>query len=271
METNIITGDALTELRKLESDSVHCIVTSPPYYGLRDYGTPGQIGLEKTAEEYIAKLVFVFREARRVLRDDGTLWINLGDSYGPGKRLGGIPWRVAFALQSDEWILRQDIVWYKPNPMPESVRDRCTKAHEYLFLLTKLPRYYFDSEAIKEPAKDWGTRDRSNGKYHNPGSGLTPHRGLTKSYPHRNKRSVWTVAVRPYKGAHFATYPPDLIRPCILAGSPVGGTVLDMFAGSGTTGQVARELNRNSILIECNPDYVELIHARLKVAPHATN
>jgi len=276
-------------------------VTSPPYFGLRDYGCNGQIGLEQTPDEYVAKLVSVFREVKRVLRDDGTLWLNLGDSYAgsgkgsnpdgtphPSRLLGkqgtntgtvtgknmpqkasaiglkskdliGIPWRVAFALQQDGWYLRQDIIWHKPNPMPESVKDRCTKAHEYIFLLSKSPKYYFNNEAIKDPVKqDWGTRDRKNGKYHNEGSGLQPHSGLEKSYEKANKRSVWTVTTKPFKGAHFATFPPDLIEPCILAGCPKDGVVLDTFNGAGTVGVVVAKHSRRYLGIELNPEYCQI-------------
>ena len=251
----ILIGDVREKLKELPDKSVHCCVTSPPYFGLRDYGEDGQIGLEDTPEQFVANMVEVFREVWRVLRDDGTLWLNLGDSYsgsgkGPAGNLGathnerwlehkhsaivpnglkpkdlvGIPWRVAFALQAEGWYLRQDIIWHKPNPMPESVTDRCTKSHEYIFLLSKSRQYYFDNEAIKEPVKqDWGTRDRTNGKYHNEGTGLQPHSGLTKSYETRNKRDVWSVPVKPFKGAHFATFPPQLIEPCIRAGTSAHG------------------------------------------------
>jgi DNA modification methylase len=294
MSIKILQGNCLETLSSLEEKSVNTCVTSPPYWGLRDYGNGDQLGQEETPEKFVESLVNVFREVRRVLRDDGTVWLNLGDSYngsgGQGtkpnimskeaaegrggkaikvngikpKDLIGIPWRVAFALQADGWYLRQDIIWHKPNPMPESVTDRCTKAHEYIFLLSKSPKYYYDNEAIKEKVKqDWGTRDRSSGKYHNEGTGLQPHSGLEKSYETKNKRSVWSVSPMPYKEAHFATYPPELIKPCILAGCPEGGTVLDPFGGSGTTAQVARNLNRNAILCELNPEYVEIAKGRL--------
>lgn len=285
-------GDCREVLKTLPEKSVHCCVTSPPYWGLRDYGVDGQLGMEATPEEYVQNMVEVFREVRRVLRDDGTLFLNLGDSYaGSGKGqthegskdpkqpkldgmkltipdipnglkpkdLVGIPWRVAFSLQADGWYLRQDIIWHKPNQMPESVTDRCTKAHEYIFLMSKNEKYYYDHEAIKEPVKAmWGTRNRENGKYHNEGSGLQPHSGLENEYTTANKRSVWTVATQPYSGAHFAVFPPNLIRPCILAGCPQGGTVLDPFGGSGTTAFVAEQEGRNAILIELNPAYIEL-------------
>jgi DNA modification methylase len=284
-----------------EGVKVQTCVTSPPYFGLRDYGHDGQIGLEETVDEYVAAIVDVFKRVKDLLADDGTLWLNLGDSYynyRPGKgqslvkqtvsntdqdlpqncaRRGnkqaglkekdliGIPWRVAFALQADGWYLRQDIIWHKPNPMPESVRDRCTKNHEYIFLLTKNSKYYFDNEAIKEPVKeDWGTRDRSDGKYHNEGSGLTPHSGLEKSYDMANKRSVWTVTTKPFKGAHFAVYPPELIEPCIMSGSKVGDIVLDPFMGSGTTAAVSQRLNRAYLGCELNKDYETLQKERLK-------
>jgi DNA modification methylase len=260
-----------------------------------------QIGLEETPQEFIDNLVEVFACVWDVLKDDGTLWVNLGDSYynyrpGKGQALSkqtvsntnqdlpqtcarrgnklegykekdlmGMPWRLAFALQDFGWYLRQDIIWHKPNPMPESVQDRCTKAHEYIFLLTKKSHYYFDNKAIKEPVKDdWGTRDRTNGKYHNEGSGLTPHSGLEKSYEMANKRSVWTVNTKPYKGAHFAVYPEELIEPCVLASTKVGDVILDPFFGSGTTGQVAQNLGRKWIGCELNKDYEDLQNERVK-------
>lgn len=296
----IYKGDCREVMANMPEQSVNCCVTSPPYFGLRDYGNDAQIGLEQTPEEFVEAIVEVFRGVRRVLRDDGTVWLNLGDSYynyrpGKGQALAkqtvsktsqdlpqecarrgnkleglkekdliGIPWRVAFALQADGWYLRQDIIWSKPNPMPESVQDRCTKAHEYIFLLSKSPRYYFDNDAIKEQAQDWGERDRTNGKYHNEGSGLSPHSGLERSYEKKNKRSVWTVSPKPFKGAHFAVYPPELIEPCILAGCPKGGTVLDPFGGSGTTAVVADRLGRNSILTELNEDYIEIARNRIE-------
>jgi len=301
--TNIIQGDCREVLKTLPDGSVDCCVTSPPYFGLRSYGIGeenGEIGLEATPEAYVAKLVEVFREVRRVLRADGTLWLNLGDSYVskptgslgnftgagqgfgsghshqkaalerpdksgfgiPEKNLIGIPWRVAFALQADGWYLRQDIIWHKPNPMPESVTDRCTKSHEYIFLLSKSKKYYYDNEAIAEPSMQLGkTSIRFGGaKY---GDDPDPMYATKSGNEYtdsgtRNKRDVWTVTTKPYKGAHFATFPPALIAPMILAGCPVGGTVLDPFGGSGTTGEVSESLGRNSILIELNPDYIEL-------------
>ena len=353
MKDLILFGDCKKTLSAFLPKSARTCVTSPPYYGLRDYGTAtwiggdpncnhrrdskvkaencntghknhdemygvgdaiyktvcpkcgairqdSQIGLEETPEEYIESLVSVFRGVRDVLTDDGTLWVNLGDSYynyRPGKGqsypkqtvsktkqdlpdecnkrgnkldglkekdLIGIPWLFAFAMRADGWYLRQDIIWHKPNPMPESVRDRCTKSHEYIFLFSKNRKYYYDNEAIKEPAKDWGTRDRTNGKYHNEGTGLQPHSGLTKSYPTKNKRSVWSVTVKPYKEAHFATYPPDLIEPCILAGSEEGDIIHDPFMGAGTTAAVAKSLNRYYIGCELNKDYGNLIQKRIQ-------
>lgn len=292
MSVRFLLGDCLASLRSLPDESVHCCVTSPPYFGLRDYGCDGQIGLEPTPDEFVAALVEVFREVRRVLRDDGTVWLNLGDSYsGSGKgvwnaseerksavketyrpsvnpvktetglaqkQLIGIPWRVAFALQADGWYLCQDIIWHKPNPMPESVTDRCTKAHEYVFLLSKSPKYYFDSAAIKEPAVQAG-RVRSDKMGGNKGDVVNHSPGSTfTGSDTRNRRSVWTVATKPFKGAHFATFPPDLIEPCVLAGCPIGGTVLDPFGGSGTTGLVANRAQRDAILCELNPEYVRL-------------
>ena len=308
-------GDCLESLRAMPDQSVHCCVTSPPYFGLRDYGVDGQIGLEDTPQAFVARLVEVFREVRRVLRDDGTLWLNLGDSYaaqrggthqpaetlagGKGgkttdgarvnrdrhdgynptrnahaiglkhKDLIGIPWRVAFALQEDGWYLRQEIIWHKPNPMPESVRDRCTKAHEQIFLLSKSPRYYFDSEAIKEPvAESSAARLAQPTLAQQAGSARVPGKtnGNMKAVGNgetRNRRSVWTVTTKPFKGAHFATFPPDLIEPCILAGCPVGGTVLDPFGGSGTTAGVALKHGRSAILCELNPDYAAMIPDRV--------
>ena len=307
MTVTIHTGDCLEVLRTQPDASAHCCVTSPPYFGLRDYGAAGQIGLEPTPDEFVARLVEVFREVRRVLRDDGTCWINLGDSYnaagrtGHGSRIGfkqgtnrasaiggdacrpsfdglkpkdllGIPWRVAFALQADGWYLRQDIVWAKPNPMPESVRDRCTKAHEYIFMLSKSERYFYDAEAIKEPAvapkaawTDGGSeKQRGHSRRHAGFNGRYAERIRAEGPPEtRNKRSVWTVTTKPFKEAHFATFPPDLIEPCILAGCPAGGMVLDPFGGAGTTGLVAARHGRNATLIELNPEYVEIARRRI--------
>jgi DNA modification methylase len=328
MTVRLLIGDCREKLRELPDASVHCCVTSPPYFGLRDYGVEGQMGLEPTPDEFVAGMVDVFREVRRVLRDDGTLWLNIGDSYtstaqgtfnaperiaGAGGREGdrgkargnyrpftgckpkdlvGIPWMLAFALRADGWYLRQDIIWSKPNPMPESVRDRCTKAHEYLFLLSKGPRYYFDAEAIAEPvAKGFACSEFNTGKTaeHQLGrasakprktweerkaAGEPMRHGLTGAASHgaggwgdsetRNKRSVWEVATQPFSEAHFATYPPALIEPCILAGCPKGGTVLDPFGGAGTTGLVADRLQRDAILIELNPEYAAIAQKRLR-------
>lgn len=333
----IINADCRDALRTLPEKSVQTCITSPPYFGLRDYGHDGQIGLEPTPDEFVQALVEVFREVRRVLRDDGTVWLNLGDSYaGSGKGreadgtckatgkqatnvgptigvigktarvdavtnltrntigvkpkdLIGIPWMVAFALRADGWYLRQDIIWAKPNPMPESVRDRCTKSHEYIFLLSKSRKYFYDAEAIAEDiAEDIATGD--NGSRFDTGKTAThqlnrmqvgPRFGghkygdsddpahATKSgnvyEPNgkRNKRSVWTVSTKPFSGAHFATFPHDLIEPCVLAGSAAGDTVLDPFAGSGTTGMVALRHNRSFVGCELNPEYAEMARNRI--------
>ena len=305
----IIPGDCIESMRTLPDASVHCCVTSPPYWGLRDYGHDVQIGLESTPEAYVARMVEVFREVRRVLRDDGTCWVNLGDSYfgtgrGPthptgfhsgenggsfptsgvyshdtlkSKDLVGIPWRVAFALQADGWWLRQDIIWHKPNPMPESVRDRCTKAHEYVFLLTKSERYFYDAEAVSEAVvcvRGPGNKKplkgvEEDGEKHRTRAGLhkAAERWREEGPPEsRNRRSVWTITTKPYSGAHFAVMPPDLVKPCIKAGCPEGGTVLDPFAGSGTTLAVAAELGRNGIGCELNPEYIGLAERRIKDA-----
>jgi len=304
-------GDCRETMRRWAADGVKAqtCVTSPPYFGLRDYGHEGQIGLEPTPEAYIAAMVEVFRCVRDVLADDGTLWLNLGDSYArsagpeesklatthtigvgykrvaenggapqkenrppPGlkpKDLIGIPWMLAFALRADGWYLRQDIIWHKPNPMPESVRDRCTKAHEYIFLLSKSERYYFDAEAISEPAINAGkVVTNNNGKNGQMGDfgatrgGFMTPEGVTVKDT-RNKRSVWTVTTKPYKGAHFATFPPDLIEPCILAGSRQGDIVLDPFMGSGTTAQVTVQHGRQYLGCELNPAYEAMQQERL--------
>lgn len=363
----LICGDALEELKKMPSESIDCCITSPPYWGLRDYGTAkweggdkncshkrdskvsakgetgsdnvsggigdaiykdkcfrcgairqdNQLGLEKTPEEYVTKMVEVFREVKRVLKKEGTCWLNLGDTYSaarwssgegqpmnkmrdthrageytelresnlPSKNLVGIPWRVAFTLQSDGWYLRQDIIWAKPNPMPESVTDRCTKAHEYIFLLAKNQKYYFDAEAIKEPANYDGRKDtkmKGSNKFRNSARYLN-HASYNNSNPEtfhskgherwqrgkegeylRNKRSVWTITTKPFKGAHFATFPEDLVKPCIMAGCPKSGITLDPFAGAGTVGVVAKKLGRNFIGIELNPKYVEMAQKRIE-------
>jgi len=305
----IADGDCLEVLKTLDEGSVHTCITSPPYYGLRDYGCDGQLGLESTPEEYVAKMVEVFSDVRRVLRDDGTLWLNLGDSYSSnaatGTKIGGesyrgsdtqtlntdkqcrvayrgggikpkdllgIPWRVAFALQSDGWYLRQDIIWHKPNPMPESVTDRCTKAHEYLFLLSKSARYHYDADAISEKADTGGesrtTVDHGGGGYQAAAMGRKPSGNQVPGTVYvrkvtRNKRSVWTVTTQPFPGAHFAVFPEALIEPCVMAGCPEGGTILDPFAGSGTTGIVAKRNGCDFIGIELNPEYAEMARRRI--------
>ncbi len=296
--------DVRDTLRTLPEACVHTVCTSPPYFGLRDYGTGDkQIGLEPTPNEFVAALVDVFREVKRVLRDDGTLWLNLGDSYASttsatgarggsfaseraqwqgevtrkaipdglkAKDLIGIPWRVAFALQADGWYLRQDIIWNKPNPMPESVTDRCTKAHEYIFLLSKSPSYYYDSDAMQEPAIHAGkTVTNNNGKNGQMGVYGATRGGFMKDggvvvKDTRNRRSVWSVPTAPYQGAHFATWPPELVRPMVLAGCPVGGTVLDPFSGSATTGMVALQEGRHYIGCDLNSEYLPLAEARIR-------
>lgn len=338
MTARIILGDCLDVMRQFPDGSAQTCVTSPPYFGLRDYGMAAQIGMEDTPEAFIARLVEVFREVRRVLRDDGTLWLNLGDSYSasPGQRkatdkpgakqassagsigapsrsvdglkpknLIGIPWRVAFALQADGWILRQDIIWHKPNPMPESVTDRCTKAHEYVFLLSKGPRYYYDHAAVKEPVaastvarlsqnvEAQAGSDRVPGKTNGPmkavggrsradsfkredskraavipGQTVGTHRAdraeSTYDLDTRNKRSVWSIATRPFKDAHFAVMPPELAETCILAGSRPGDTVLDPFMGAYTTAYAALLHGRNAIGAELNPEYMQIGERRIR-------
>ena len=334
----IICGDALIELRKMPDESVHMCCTSPPYWGLRNYGIEGQLGLERTPKEYVAHLVEVFSEVKRVLRKDGTLWLNLGDSYAnsgpgswgnskkstlttgsrkgawaPGKTIGttperdysglkpkdlcGIPWRVAFALQADGWWLRQDIIWAKPNPMPESVRDRCTKAHEYIFMLSQSAKYYYDAKAIDEPVADatiircsqdvenQSGSSRVPGKTNGPmkavlkqdGVGKRTYANFNERYfkaekrvgrhnsetSRRNSRSVWTITTKPFREAHFATFPPEIPERCIKAGCPIGGIVLDPFFGAGTTGMVAKQLGRDFIGIELNQNYCEMAERRI--------
>ena len=317
----IYCGDAQAVLRNFPDNSIDCVVTSPPYYGLRDYGVAGQIGLENSPEEYVGRLMDVSRQVFRVLKPDGTFWLNIGDSYaGSGRGKGdvnrkgiqpeasytgdfinpyrlkgykskdliGIPWMLAFALRADGWFLRQDIIWQKPNPMPESVKDRCTKAHEYLFLLTKSARYYFDSEAILEPAAYDGRKDTfykggdkdvnctAHERWPRQIRGFAAKEGETGLRPSRhganiptcrarNRRSVWTVSTRGFRGAHFATFPPDLIRPCIAAGCRLNGVVLDPFMGAGTTAIVAQELGRNYVGIELNDDYVRMSEKRINL------
>lgn len=300
----VFNGDCLEGLRELPDGAAQTCVTSPPYFGLRDYGHDGQIGLEESPADYVDKLVAVFREVRRALADDGTVWLNLGDSYsrspkkggsGPNgknehrwnyagaqrpdirtgglaeKQLLGIPWRVAFALQDDGWFLRQDIIWHKPNPMPESVRDRCTKSHEYIFLLSKSPRYYFDAESISEP----GTNRRPGNHASNKHIAVseTDPRARTKANLHkigpvdrRNRRSVWTVSTKAFAGAHFAVFPIALIEPCVIAGSAPGDLVIDPFAGSGTTGMAAGTHGRRFYGCELNPEYAEMATERIRAA-----
>lgn len=308
----IYQGNSIDVLRTLDTESIDCCITSPPYWGLRDYGCDDQLGLEPTPELYVEHMVELFREVKRVLKKDGTLWLNLGDSYVSGKSryssspqtmsgkdrnepcngnkpdlyhhpylkdkdLCGIPWRVAFALQADGWWLRQDIIWSKPNPMPESVKDRCTKAHEYIFLLTKSAKYYYDHKAIQEPAKYDGRKDtmmKGSAKYKN---GYAPESVSTQSMAAkgherwaensdgvkiRNKRSVWTVTTRPYKGAHFATYPPELIRPMVKT-TRQNAVILDPFFGSGTTGLVAVQEGRKYVGIDLNPEYIDMAIDRI--------
>jgi DNA modification methylase len=291
MSAIILVGDVRTRLAEIPDKSIQSCITSPPYWGLRDYGEDAQIGLEESPQDYVDAMVKVFQEVKRVLRDDGTLWLNLGDSYsgsgkGPAGNLGathdernmekkhsaivpdglkpkdliGIPWRVAFALQADGWYLRQDIIWAKPNPMPESVTDRCTKSHEYLFLLSKSSKYYFDNNAIKEPSvsKDNTKRDRDSSKLNNT-PGRTRMAGLkTNNYDMRNKRDVWTISSKPFRGAHFAVMPEALVEPCILAGSQGGDTILDPFTGSGTVAVVSLSNGRNFIGTELNLEYAEI-------------
>lgn len=294
LTARIMVGDAVARLRELSDGSVRTCVTSPPYWGLRDYGNDGQLGLESTPQEFVENLCQVFDEVRRVLADDGSLWVNLGDTYAE-KSLAGIPWRFAFAMQDRGWYLRQDIIWAKPNPMPESVTDRCTKSHEYVFLLTKNPRYYFDHEAIKEPssAESAAREKRGRSEGHKNANGVPGQTVHSMHKPRfggqkygdnddkkfatysgneyvangtRNKRSVWTVTTKGYKEAHFAVYPPELITPCVLAGSAEGDTVLDPFSGSGTTGEVALQNGREYIGVELNPDYAELSQRRITKA-----
>ena len=319
MQTDtIINGDWVDVLKTMPDCSVHCGVTSPPYYGLRDYGVDGQLGLEETPGEYIEKLVVGFREFRRVLSDDGTLWINIADCYaGSGKcrnsdgevnqsiysakqgtnrgsasgvltktklhnikpkDLIGIPWMLAFALRNDGWYLRSEIIWNKPNAMPESVTDRCTSAHEIIFMLAKSRNYYFDMNAIKEPAVNGdpnpprgskGAITENQGRRKQDSIGKRRYTGFNERYfdgtarEHRNKRNVWTVSTKPLKESHFATFPVDLIEPCILAGCPERGIVCDPFFGSGTTGVAAKKHNRHYVGIELNPEYIKIAQERL--------
>lgn len=315
MSFRILEGDCIEQMQTLAAESVQTCITSPPYYGLRDYGHEGQIGLEASPEKYVDRMVEVFREVRRVLRDDGTLWLNIGDSYfatgkGPtaptgmhgengtpyptkgvyrhevmkGKDLIGIPWMLAFALRADGWYLRSDIIWHKPNPMPESIRDRPTSAHEHIFLLAKSQRYFYDADAIREQAEaknlhdltgtarigvpgqpdHKGNRHPIGGVKHAAQEGQPRHTGNAYKFTgYRNKRNVWTVTTQPFPDAHFAVYPPQLIEPCVLAGSAEGDTVLDPFAGSGTTGLVALRHNREFIGCELNPEYAQMARHRI--------
>ncbi|MCQ2311583.1 MAG: site-specific DNA-methyltransferase [Paludibacteraceae bacterium] len=323
----VFNAEALEQLKKLPGECIDCCVTSPPYYGLRDYGHKDQIGLEETPEAYVQKLVAVFHEIKRCMKPTGTLWLNLGDSYsGTGdhknsqdpknkkglrknvnsitksmegykpKDLIGIPWMTAFSLRADGWYLRQDIIWHKPNPMPEGVTDRCTKSHEYIFLLTKSARYYFDHEAIQEEATGYNgrkdTMNKGSEKYYTIGqkiaagshehwkfknladNGQRPNtmhlrraEGMQdKLHPVRNKRDVWTVATKPSPEAHYAMYPETLVKDCILAGCPEGGVVYDPFMGSGTTACVARKLRRHYIGTELNPDFHKICLRRIEAS-----
>jgi len=296
MSVEILNGNSADVVKTLPDESIDCVVTSPPYFGLRDYGVDGQFGLEKTPNEYVSVMVNLFREIRRVLKDAGTIWINIGDSYFntlhggfheqgktsivkndrfkgsqitqepfglKRKNLIGIPWKLAFALQEDGWYLRQDIIWYRPNSMPESVKDRCAKAHEYIFLLSKKEKYYFDLDAIKEDCESpVQSRTKNNGESA-VDTKIRGSNGGCGTQDKRTKRSVWVVPTKGFAGAHFAPYPKALITPCILAGCPEGGTVLDPFFGTGTTGCVCNELGRNCIGIELNPEYIEIAKTRL--------
>ena len=297
----ILEGDVLDRLAEMPDESVNCVVTSPPYWGLRDYGADGQIGLEESLDEHIAKMVAVFAEVRRVLRSDGVMWLNYADMYHGGgyanhkingtkwleehggdrrrsrqqdrinanpdikpKDLCGMPWRVAFALQADGWYLRSDVIWHKPNPMPESCTDRPTKSHEYVFLMTKSAKYWYDADAVREPSK---TRFHSIGGFREGviDNAQTPkeYRNTSRDRTGKNIRTVWTIPTEPMPDAHFATFPQKLAHRCILAGCPIGGNVLDPFSGSGTTVYVAAKNNRNGIGIELNPEYVEISRRRL--------
>lgn len=267
----ISVGDCLESLRRLPQKCIHTCVTSPPYFGLRDYGMDGQIGLEATSDAFVTRLVEVFREVRRVLRDDGTLWLNLGDSYGKDKNRLLIPARCALALQADGWILRDEVIWHKPRTTPAPVKDRTVAAHEMIYLFAKSPKYTFDYLAIEEPAKYPGrvlkaktAFRRIEGARELVGKGKVEiSERLITTKETRRKRSVWSVSPSPYTQAHFATFPPDLIEPCILAGSPIDGTVLDPFGGSGTTAGVALKHGRRAILCELNSDYVEMMNSRI--------
>jgi site-specific DNA-methyltransferase (adenine-specific) len=267
----IFVGDCLQSMRGLPDQSINTCVTSPPYFGLRDYGHDGQLGLEDTPEAYVARLVEVFREVRRVLRDDGTFWLNMGDCYLKKQR-AMIPARLAIALQGDGWIIRDEIIWHKPRTTPAPVKDRTVAAHEMIYLLVKKPKYYFDFEAIEEPAKYPGQTRKAKTAFRRiegarelvgKGEMETSERTITTKAT-RRKRSVWSVSPSPYSQAHFATFPPNLIEPCVISGAPLGGTVLDPFGGSGTTAGVALKHGRNAILCELNPEYAKLVHDRVR-------
>lgn len=310
---SVVCGDSLDVLKTFPDKSVNCVITSPPYFRMRDYGIDGQIGLEQTPDEYVQKITKVFNEVKRILFDDGTLWLNIGDSYGrfggdmftqlggerhaetfknlpnkklnteinfpPPKNLLGIPWRIAFALQNDGWYLRQDIIWHKKNPMPEMTKDRCTRSHEYIFLMAKSSKYYFDADAIKEPILD-ATKKRYeygwNGAFKGQFKGSPDETRFQEGKPiapgemyksdFRNKRSVWTTSLKPFKEAHFATFPPDLIEPCVLAGCPEGGIILDPFMGSGTTALVALKNYRKYVGIDISEEYCNMARKRIELS-----
>jgi DNA modification methylase len=268
-------GDCRQTMRRWAADGVRAqmCVTSPPYFGLRDYGHHGQLGQEKTPEQYVANMVEVFRCVRDVLADDGTLWLNIGDSYGKGKQLMMIPARVAIALQSGGWVLRQDIVWNKPNAMPQPVTDRCTTSHEYLFLFAKRQRYLFNSDAFQEPAVQAGRvrSDRFGGNKHTGATTMHSDGSVFTGSDTRNRRSVWNISTRPFKGAHFAVFPPELIEPCILAGSRPGDVVLDPFMGSGTTAAVAMQHGRQYLGCELDPEHGPLQQERIASATPAND
>ena len=302
----LLLGDNTETIPTIADNSVNTVVTSPPYFGLRDYGLPKTkwpeitykpmsglpeivvpemeccLGLETDPAHFIGHLLHIFRLVHGKLKKDGTVWVNLGDSYfgaaaasysAKPKDLLGVPWRFAFAMQADGWYLRQDIIWHKPNPMPESVRDRCTKAHEYIFMFSKSRKYYFDSEAIKEESKTFDNvvRDRDSTKLNNTPSRTRMGGLTTNNYAKKNKRSVWSVTTKPYRGAHFATFPPDLIEPCILAGAPKNGVVLDMYGGSGTTAGTAIKHGRNAIICELSDEFSELIPDRVQTITGMTD
>lgn len=275
----IFRGDSLSSLKNLPNNSIDCIVTSPPYYGQRDYGMDGQIGNEKTPNEYIDNLVKIFNECKRVLKDSGSLWLNLGDKYNKGN-LMGMPWRVALALQDEGWILRNDIIWHKPNAMPHSAKNRLTTDHEYIFFFTKKTKdYYYDQDAIREEHKTFSQDSKmKGGRNHFGKKGGTPEKGKNSGnsnlhdgrwdqafHPNgRNKRTVWNVPLSKFRGAHFAVFPERLIEPCILAGCPKNGIVLDPFFGAGTTGFVAKQQGRNYLGLELNPEYADIAENRLQ-------